>query len=75
MMDAPLLGQRCNRLRARDFPARGVNGLEADVLVDRPNGRLDKRAALVGLGNDPVGAPLVIEGDGAGLRLALLPRV
>ena len=42
-----------------------MNCLETDVGVDRPDGRFDHETALVRLGDDPVGAMLVIKRDRA----------
>ena len=57
-MDPKLLRQGGDRFRSRHFSTRGMDRFERDVRVDGADGRFDHQAALVRLGDDPIGAHL-----------------
>ena len=63
MLDAALLVERGHRLGPNDLAPGRVHRAIGDVVVDHAQGRLDHLAAVVGLGDDAIGAVPLIGGD------------
>lgn len=65
MTDFGLLVKRGDRLGSNDLAAGRVNLFEGDGAIHHSQSRLDHVAAIVRLGNDPVGMVMVIRIDGS----------
>jgi hypothetical protein len=60
----PSLVERRHRFGPHHLAAAGVHARIGDVVVDHAQRRLDHLAAVIDLGDDPVGTVALIGGDG-----------